>query len=512
MSNVTITGTKGTSITPSSAVAATDSDTFDTGTPYALVYVEPGTTNFNLTKIAVNGSNAFGALACGGDFLGIDYDSSSGALSKVNVSNVTGGPSCFGDQPGAYGDILVVTNNSTPTGSATVSMNKVSATLYDKEGITCEGKTTTCTIAKSTVTGDGTISTQAQNGIGVYDGATATITTSSVTGDSYNAQPASPGCQIDNACYSASGILGYGAASLTVNNNKADTGSDINIVDVASAHVNIENNKHVSGATEAGDLAADGIVAEGEPPGAVSISGNTVSGDTGGGIQLYGTHGAQVTGNSVSTNSPGDGIDDIGGTSDTLLNNTSSANASGISLQGTTTDSVTTNNTGSNSSAGIALEKDTGSTLNTNTVDGNTTAGILAAVSQGAILTSNTVETNGASAEAPGGVLLEGSDGLTIENNTIEKNVGVGITLNGSSGNHIKANQVENNALGFVATGAAFLNEVCGQLPAGAFGTTTKGSTTLTSPNAASAPWRMAGAWLTVPPWFVRRWCRQQRR
>jgi parallel beta-helix repeat protein len=442
--NVELLGKAGTILQPTSYVAG--ADPLSPSTPQdALVYVAPSVTGFSIKKMTIDGTNAFGAATqCSDDFLGVEYNGSTGSLNHVTVQHVqqTGG---FGCQPGANGDVLVDSGGAT---TADVTMTKVTASTYDKDGITCQGSGTTCSITKSNVTGSGIISTNAQNGIGIYSGATGTVTKSRVSGNSYNAQGApvqtgsGPGCQLTSfGCYSATGILGYGATSFTVNDNTSLTANDDNVVDAASSNVAITNNSVVTAATDAIDGAAQGIVAEDEPGGSsVTVSGNTVTGDVGGGIQ-------------------------------DIVN----------------TGAVVSNNVTSNDSSCILIEEAEATTVSGNTANHCTSGGITAAVSgrlgtsgSGPDVTSNTAEHDGT-----GGIIFDGTSEGEIENNVhIADNSGSdvpGLVIDGSSDNTISGNTLSSNFLGAVLTGAAAPNEVCGTL------TFTDGVTTAASADLSSA-------------------------
>ncbi len=187
--NITIQRKGGGSVTiePQATESATSVE--DTTPQNVLVNVLPGVTGAKLSKITINGIDAQNSFtACSQDFVGVFFGNSSGSLNTVTVTNVQQPANAFGCQPGANGDVYVASCTSScpsTTGTATVTMTAVKATAYDKTGITCSGAATVCTITGSTVTGSQPINDQAQNGIEDDYGAKATITTTTVSGDSY---------------------------------------------------------------------------------------------------------------------------------------------------------------------------------------------------------------------------------------------------------------------------------------------------------------------------------------
>jgi parallel beta-helix repeat protein len=412
----------------------------------------------NLSHININGTQAFGPSTqasfppCSSDYLGVEYNGATGSISNLSVSNVQQPAASFGCQPGPNGDIYAATGS-------TLAITKVSATAYDKNGITCKGSGTSCQITKATVTGSGPITTNAQNGIEIASSASATITSSSVTNNSYAVNT-----------NSATGILGFQANSLTVggaakkNGNKISS-NDINIADELSTTLNIQDNT-VTAATDAALGSGQGIVLFFNSGG--TVQGNTATGDAGDGIQLFATNGSTVSNNTASGNGPGDGINDTGGTSDNIQSNTAKSNANGISLTGAKKDNVAGNTAISgNAGAGIFLKGDgagnpsNGSTVTNNMTTSNAGGGIIVAASVGSKILTNTDKADG-TAGAAGGITFDSVKAATIQGNNEVSDLGPGIALNGSSGNTVTGNTASKDQAGLVLLGPGALNTVCG--------------------------------------------------
>ena len=147
------------------------------------VYYAPGTTG------SVNGAEISGAL----------YD---GVVANAAAVNVTGSQiHNIGDTPlggnqrgvGVYYTTLNPDLSSTGGTAATGTVSGNTFTKYQKGGIVVNGPGAAVTISGNTVTGDGRVTRNAQNGIQVGRGATGTITGNTVTGHAYtginNADP-----------------------------------------------------------------------------------------------------------------------------------------------------------------------------------------------------------------------------------------------------------------------------------------------------------------------------------
>jgi len=290
---------------PATTIADTDS-TYENTSPQAedsLVDVTNGAT-VNLSNLVVNGSTATRQFdSCANDFVGVYYHNASGTDTNVDIENIVLPPADFGCQDGlgAY----VTTDDGSATPSA-VTFSGVKVTDYDKNGITCDDLSTSCTVTNSTVTGIGPTNQIAQNGIQMAYDATGSITGSTVSDNTYT------GGGADNQ---ATGILIYDEGATTVMGNTL-TSNDIDVSASADSGAiagawNISNNT-ASSATGQGNAEGngygDGIQIYGVDgnTNALTVSGNTASGSYEDGLSFTGTSDATVSSN--TTNSNYDGI------------------------------------------------------------------------------------------------------------------------------------------------------------------------------------------------------------
>jgi hypothetical protein len=409
--NVTIKGAgEASTVIEPTSLTTIETDT-DSDTPQAvIVYVEPDVTAANLKDLTVNGSAASSSFTAGStDYLGVYYRDAGGTLTSVEVTEVQQ-PTAFGDQPGPNGGIYVATDSSqtAPTGgngsSATwvappanwdnsdVSMTKVTVNNYDKNGITCDDVGTTCTIKSSTVTGLGPIpnnsnpsENNAQNGIQVW-GSSASISDSTVTGNSYTSPGYSPSSAY--SYYTACGILVINADTLTMSKDTVEY-----------------NDANVYGLWYAGYFPGSASFSS---QGTWAISQNTAS---------YATNNTGILSGSTAVpygDGFGDGIDLDGATASVTSNKASHNAEYGVGLfdsassviQGNTTNSDTGDgiyvgdnayNAGSNSGIAANTGASTGDTITGNTSDHNSVDGILADVTSqdsGNIFSSNVLGHN----------------------------------------------------------------------------------------------------------------------
>jgi parallel beta-helix repeat protein len=328
-------GAASTIIEPSS-LPASDTDTDSSQPQFAIIDVN-GATGVTIEDLAVNGTDAQGQFTgCGDGYVGVYYHDASGAISKATLTGVDLPPSLFECQQGQ--SVYVA---SDPTGSSTVTMSKVTVTNFDKNGITCDDPNTTCTITKTTVTGDGPVAT-AQNGIQVYDAA-ATLSKDSVSDVQYTG-----GDQ-------ATGILVIDAGAFSLTKSKV-TDSD-------------------TGAYLLEDSGPGWILQNDTTEGIWTVSKNTVTDATnnGDGIDVDSAiNTVTVSGNKVEDNA-GNGISLYGATDTTVSNTTATGNGNGIYL-----------------GAGTVGATANGNTISGNTASSNTNDGILADTSS----TGNTFSGN----------------------------------------------------------------------------------------------------------------------
>ena len=121
--------------------------------------------------------------------------------------------------------ILIGIPESGAIGEATASLTGDTVSGYDKNGVTVAGVGVSAKIYKVMVEGAGIIPVIAQNGIGVQEGAKATITSVKVSG---NECEDTPSCGPDSLTqYQADGIYFYDAAAESSVKQSTSDGNDI---------------------------------------------------------------------------------------------------------------------------------------------------------------------------------------------------------------------------------------------------------------------------------------------
>ncbi len=303
-----------------STLPTSDVDSDSSEPQNAIVDVQAGGTA-TLKNVTVNGSAAENSFSgCGVDYVGVYYHDASGALTNVKVTDIELPQSLFGCQDG-----LGVYVDSDGSATSNVTMSDDSVTAYDKNGITCDDAGTTCSVTGSVVTGIGPTGLIAQNGIQYYGAAAGTISTDTVSADSYTGNSTE-----------ATGLLLCDLGSLTVTNNTVSA-SDIDAYLCSDGSGPVAGTWTVTGnntshATPGGVSAGYGIYVD-STSNPITISHNTASNGTATGISLWSVSGATVE-NNIANKNGGDGIY-IGGpgsavstdsTGNTVSNNTANKN------------------------------------------------------------------------------------------------------------------------------------------------------------------------------------------
>jgi hypothetical protein len=120
-----------------------------------------------------------GSLSCAFKIYGVV--AAGGANLTLNESNIVGARGHTEINGCQWGVGLLL--GSFYAGPATVKMSRDAISEYDKNGMAIEHSGTTATLTKVTVTGAGPTAAIAQNGIGVQEGAKATISASTISGN-----------------------------------------------------------------------------------------------------------------------------------------------------------------------------------------------------------------------------------------------------------------------------------------------------------------------------------------
>ena len=140
----------GNTIIDPTSLSTTDPDPTIRSIPvYAIVDAQPGS-KVKLEDLTINGAGATNQFTCGNNFVGVYYHDAKGKMTNVDVENIELPEADFGCQGG-----LAIYATSDASKTTKVTMNSVTVTNYDKNGITCDDAGTTCKINNSTVTGLG---------------------------------------------------------------------------------------------------------------------------------------------------------------------------------------------------------------------------------------------------------------------------------------------------------------------------------------------------------------------
>jgi hypothetical protein len=393
--NVTIKGAGATTvIQPPASGLLSDTDTDSTQPQFYVVDVAPGTTGFSLKGVTVDGQNGTAFLdgdgdGCGQDYVGIYYHSASGSIGNVSVNGIDMPADLFGCQGGQ--GIYV---NSTPTGSATVSINAVSelspasatttkadlpAGSYTNDQLSVKSIPAGFTSGSVIVNGfvlnatvdtpkvlfiTGTTGADSPKGSAVRYGAyTPAYDKNGITCDDQNTNCTITGSTVQGEgptnSIAQNGIQDFGSGATTISGNtvsgdsyagggEGNSASGILVLNAGTVTVANNNVSNSDVNIYAGEVPAFGLVAA--PIGQWNIDSNTVSGATdvgssqgvggyGEGIQLDSTSNAVVVeGNTITTS----------GQSNLLLTGVSGA---GIGVVG----AGDTGNTITHSSSGIVV-------------------------------------------------------------------------------------------------------------------------------------------------------------
>ena len=352
-----------------STLPATDSDSDGTTQPIHYIVDANDTTGVNLKDLGINGSAASTYLdndtfGCAQDPVGAYFHDASGSMTNDTVTDIEMPADLFGCQGGLG---VYVTTDITSMSGSVLTMNSDNVNNYDKNGITCDDPGTVCTIKDTTVTGIGSTTQIAQNGIQIW-AAAGTLRSDAITGNTYDGPDAS-----------ATGALVINPTTLVVKNNQI-THNDANVYLLQDPAYIICGSPTIVTCT---DAATVGTI--------FTITGNHVSDATNADAQLVGS-------------GYGDGIDlDSVTEATTLSHNVVDDNTSnGIAFYGAS-DVAATRNTarndgngfyfGSGSVAGVTANANT---VHNNSVSSSTNDGFLADVTSGGnTIAHNSSQLNG---------------------------------------------------------------------------------------------------------------------
>jgi hypothetical protein len=200
---------------------------------FAIILVN-NTTGVTIENLEVNGTLASSSVTCGDDYVGVDFQDSSGTLTGATVVNVASPTPSFGCQEVsgavyAYNGYFYTGEIPNPAISVTVSNNTI--TGYQKNGITCDDLGESCVVSGNTVTGVGPTTLTAQNGIQIGFGASGIVTDNAVSGNHYLGPTGGQPNDVNyfGGLYYATGILAYDAGTTVRITGNVLSGNDVGI-------------------------------------------------------------------------------------------------------------------------------------------------------------------------------------------------------------------------------------------------------------------------------------------
>ncbi|MCI4330431.1 MAG: hypothetical protein L3K19_01100 [Thermoplasmata archaeon] len=261
-------------IDPASVSTTTvDWDSSSPQAPLAAVILVANTTGVTVAGLTVNASaSASSITGCGSDFVGVDFQNSSGTLTRATVTGVQLSPSLLGcqNQLAVYAYTGWFSTSFVPFPPLHVTVSQTLVTVYGKNAITCDDPGLTCTLNGDTTVGIGGTSATAQNGIQVAYGAVGHLLNDKVSADNYTGG----GSTLDwfGTGFQASGILLYNAGGGTTVAHSTLSGDPnaIAVFETTPSSVYITNNG-ITGAE------GYGIVVNGAPGSTAYIGNNTVN-------------------------------------------------------------------------------------------------------------------------------------------------------------------------------------------------------------------------------------------
>jgi hypothetical protein len=239
--SLTVNGDNGAIISPVSVSANTSS--LASGQPIAAIVLVQNTTAVTIQNVIIDGEGN-GISGCSPDLIGIFYQNASGLLNHMAVRNVELAPDDNGCQSGV--GVFVQSAGA----SSVVTIENSSIHNYQKGGITANEAGTQVTINGNVVTGVGTATGAAQNGIQIGFGASGTIHANTVANHVYALCTGLMECPT-----TATDILVFQSDGVTVDHNNAGV-SQTGIAIVA-------NSANVASNTVFDSVVFDGVLLQG---------------------------------------------------------------------------------------------------------------------------------------------------------------------------------------------------------------------------------------------------------
>ncbi|MBX3045706.1 MAG: right-handed parallel beta-helix repeat-containing protein [Anaerolineales bacterium] len=267
-----------------------------------IIYVHDAN-NVVIDGFVIDGDNKGDANALMNRFVGIGFYNAGGTISNNTVTNVMDSV-LKGTQ---HGNAIYVYSDDGVARTVVIDGNVVNN--YQKNGITVHGTNLNAEITNNTVTGAGTTTVIAQNGIQVSGGAVALIEGNDISGNDYG-----------NASWASTGILLNGAGDGVEIRDNHIHDNQTNIYAVASDDLTLENNT-ISGSSLYYNVLLYNLDG-------ATVTGNTISDADNEGLVIYDADNVDVNGNTFSNN--GTGIYSVYATNVTINQNDITGNGVGV--------------------------------------------------------------------------------------------------------------------------------------------------------------------------------------
>jgi parallel beta-helix repeat protein len=210
------------------------------------------TNGVTIEGLEVNGTSASSSVACGDDYVGVDFQDSSGTLTGATVANVAAPTSAFGCQEvsgAVYAYNAYYYTGEIPSPAISVTVSNSTITGYQKNGITCDDLGESCTLSGNTVTGIGPTTLNGQNGIQIGFGASGIVTDNAVSGNHYLGPTGGQPNDVNyfGGLYTATGILVFdGGNTIHITGNEL-SGNDLGIALEGTPASTVSDNTIVQG-------------------------------------------------------------------------------------------------------------------------------------------------------------------------------------------------------------------------------------------------------------------------
>lgn len=209
--------------------ALTSNATGPSGDSIAAIILVQNADNVDLEGFIVDGS-ANGLAACSPRLIGILYEDASGILRHNAVRHTRLATGLEGCQSG---NAIEVESNSDRQSRVEVGDNSIDS--YQKNGITVNEPGSVVAVDENNVTGIGSTTAIAQNGIQIGFGASGRIVNNVVANNVYSTCDSTASCPAN-----ASGILVYQSDGITINHNSVSD-SQVGIL-IAANNANVVTN------------------------------------------------------------------------------------------------------------------------------------------------------------------------------------------------------------------------------------------------------------------------------